>query len=315
MKGFHPFSSVLGTILLVAAQAGYTVPPEEISRTAKATCEFRAIAAQHPDPKLRNGDSLATKLCDPVMLPREYEAARDVIDNNPEALAGYFYVNARTRYIDHMLEHAVKQGAAQVVVLGAGFDSRAYRFHRRYPKVEFFEVDLPATIRAKEQAVARIFGTLPRYIHYAAIDFDTQTLDSVLSGAGYDPEKKTFFILEGVTMYVTEAGIGTTFAYMGKRAASGSIVVFDYILRRVVEGDYLGLYAAISQAQGVAQLGEPFITGWTPEEAAAFAAGHRLTVLEDLGAPEMTRRYLTGSNGKPDGRIPEWYRIIFAKVQ
>jgi methyltransferase (TIGR00027 family) len=315
MKWLWQALSALGIVVILVARAGHAVPPEGISWTARATCEFRALAAQHPDKKLKNRDSLATKLCGPVMLPREYEAARDVIDDNPEAYAGFFYVNARTRYIDHLLERAARQGASQIVVLGAGFDSRAYRFHRNYPKVAFFEVDLPATIRAKEDAVARALGAVPRYVHYASIDFDKQTLDSVLSNAGYDPGKRTFFILEGVTMYVSEAGIGTTLAFIGKHSPSGSTVVFDYILRRVADGDYADLYAASAEAKGVARIGEPFVTGWTSDEAAAFAAQYGLAVLEDLGAPELTRRYLTGSNGKPDGRIPEWYRIIDAKVR
>jgi len=249
------------------------------------------------------------------MLPREYEAARDVMDVDPEAYAGYFYVNARTRYIDYLLERAAGQGITQIVVLGAGFDSRAYRYHRAYPKATFFEVDRPATIRAKEKAVAQILGTLPPYVHYAPIDFDSQSLEGALSSAGYDSAKRTFFILEGVTMYVTEAGIGATFSFIAHRSPSGSSVVFDYILRRVSSGDYKGLYAASSAAKGVARIGEPFVTGWTSEEAAAFADRHGLSVLSDLDARELTRRYLTGSNGKPDGRIPDWYRIIDARVR
>lgn len=90
--------------------------------------------------------------------------------------------------------------------------------------------------------------------------------------------------------------------------------MYDYILRRVVEGDYAGLYAARSAAEGVARIGEPFVTGWTPPGAAAFARANGLRVLEDLGAEEQTRRYLTGSDGRPDGRTTDWQHIIDVRV-
>jgi methyltransferase (TIGR00027 family) len=299
---------------LLAACATRAVPPGQASFTAAATCEFRAIAAQHPDPKLRNGDSLAGRLCPPRLLPREYEPARDIIDLDPEAYAGYFYVNARTRYIDARLERALAGGAAQVVVLGAGYDSRAYRFHARYPRLRFFEVDLPVSIEAKKRSVARALGALPGWVRYAPIDFNTQSLEQVLAAVGYDAATRTFFILEGVTMYVSARGVGATLDFVG-HAAAGSKVVYDYVLRRVAEGRYDGLYAARKEALAVAQAGEPFVTGWTPREAAEFAKQHGLAVREDLDATALTRRHLTGSGGKPDGRIPEWYRIIEAEAR
>ena len=302
-------------LALLAAGAARAVPPGRASFTAAATCEFRALGAQHPDPKLRNRDTLAGRLCPAQLLPREYEAARDVIDLDPEAYAGFFYVNARTRYIDARLEEALARGAAQVVVLGAGFDSRAYRFHDAHPGVAFFEVDLPATIEAKRRALERALGAVPAYARLVPLDFDTQTLDGALGGAGYDPAAKTFFVLEGVTMYVSAPGIGAMLDFIGHHAAAGSSVVYDYILRQVAEGRYEGLYAARKEALGVARSGEPFVTGWTPAEAAAFAAQHGLAVREDLDAAALAHGYLTGSDGKPDGRIPEWYRIIDAEVR
>ncbi len=307
-------SVVAAALCLTASSTVFAVPTGGVSWTAALTCEFRALAAQHPDPALRGGDALAAQFCNPVTLPREYEYARDVIDDNPEAYSGFFYVNARTRHIDAALEQAVADGALQVVVLGAGFDSRAYRFHDTYPQLAFFEVDLPATSAAKQAAVKSVPGALHAHVHYAPIDFNTQTLEGVLAAVGYDAAKKTFFILEGVTMYVAEAGVGSTLDFVSAHSAPGSRLVYDYILRRVAAGDTQGLYAASSTVAGVARLGEPFVTGWTPAEAAGFAAAHGLRVVDDLDAAALTRRYLLGSTGKPDGRIPEWYHIIDARV-
>ena len=257
---------------------------------------------------------MAARLCPPFFLPRDYEAARDVMDLDPPAHAGYFYVNARTRHIDARLLAAAAEGIHQVVVLGAGFDSRAYRFAPRFDNPRFIEVDLPATIAAKQQAVVGALGSLPAYVRYAPIDFDSQSLEQVLAKAGYDTRQRTLFILEGVTMYVGAAGNDATFEFIAHHSAPGSQLVFDYIWRRVVDREFGDLYGASSGAAGVARLGEPFVTGWAPLDAEAFVRRHGLTLLEHLGSAELTRRYLTGSNGEPDGRIPEWYGVIDARV-
>lgn len=307
------FAAFALSALLLAGHA-LAVPPGGVSATAALTCELRALAAQHPDPRLRGGDVVAGRFCEPIRLPREFEYARDVIDSDPETYGDFFYVNARTRHIDAILEKAVAEGAQQVVVLGAGFDSRAYRYHDAFPTLQFFEVDLPATSTAKQAAVKRVFGALRAQVHFAPIDFNTQSLGSVLSAAGYDMRGKSLFILEGVTMYVAEAGVGSTLDFISRHSAAGSRVVYDYIWRRVAEGDYQGLYAAAKVARGVAALGEPFVTGWSPAEAAGFAQAHGLRVLDNLDTAEMTRRYLTGSDAKPDGRLAEWFGMIDAMV-
>ena len=302
---------------LCGTRSALAVRPGEISVTAESVCVFRAIAAQHPDRKLRNPDDLADKLCPAptrMYLPRDYSGARQYIDNSGETYAGYFYVNARTHYIDAALERAAAEGITQAVVLGAGFDSRAYRYHGSHPELRFFEVDLPATIEAKKKRLAGIFGDVPEYVRYAPIDFDTQRLEDVLPALGYDAKQRTFFILEGVTMYVKEAGNVATLRFIRHHSAPGSLVVYDYMLRQVIEGKFDGLYAIGSTAIGVAVLGEPYVTGWTPRGAAAFAKRQGLRVVEDLGPKELTSRYLLGSDGKPDGRMTDGNRILEAKV-
>ena len=92
-------------------------------------------------------------------------------------------------------------------------------------------------------------------------------------------------------------------------------MVYDYVLRRVIEGRFDGMHGAGGVAVGVAILGEPFVTGWTPREAAAFAKKNGLQVVEGMGAKELTQRFLLGSDGKPDGRMVDGNRIIEARVR
>ena len=300
---------------LCLAQAALAVKPGEVSGTAEAVCQYRAIAAQHPDPKLRNPDDLAGRLCPGgrLPLPRDYADARRYIESGGEQYAAYFYVNARTHYFDEAVRRAAAEGATQVVVLGAGFDSRAYRFRQSHPQLRFFEVDLPTTIEAKQKRVAAALGVAPDYVRYSPIDFNTQKLEDVLPALGYDPKQKSLFLLEGVVMYVKATGNDATFRFMRSQSAPGSTVVYDYLLKQVIDGRYDGLWAAGTISIGVATIGEPFVTGWTPAGAAAYAKKHGFRVVEDVGAKELTARHLTGSDGRPDGRVLEWHRIIEAK--
>lgn len=301
--------------LLCAAQPVLAVPPGQPSSTAEWVCAYRGIGAQHPDPKLRNPDYLAEKLCRrPGEFSQKYAGSRLVIDTYPVAYAGYFMVNVRTQYIDAALRRAAADGATQVVILGAGYDSRAYRFREAFPQLRFFEVDLPATGEVKRQRLTEVFGAVPDYVRYAPIDFDTQKLEDVLPPLGYDPKQRTFFVLEGVTMYVAKAGIGATLDFICRNSAPGSRAVFDYLLRPVIEGKYQGYWAADYIAFAVAQMGEPFVTGWMPAEAAAFVKQHGLAVVEDAGEKLLIERHLIGSDGKQDGRLLNWQRMMEAKV-
>ena len=143
--------------MMLAPSFVWSVPAGETSWSADMVCMLRAIASQHPDPKLRNPDQLAQRLCPRPFELRDYASAREQLDAAPESWAGYYYVNARTHHIDASFERAVRDGATQVVILGAGFDSRAYRMHAAHPALQFYEVDLPAVIAAKKQRLAQAF--------------------------------------------------------------------------------------------------------------------------------------------------------------
>jgi len=305
----------VATLCAMSVQGALAVRPGQPSGTAEVVCSYRGIGAQHPDPKLRNPDDLAEKFCSrPGQFSAEYAGSRMVIDTYPVQYAAYFMINVRTHYIDAALKRAVADGATQVVILGAGYDSRAYRFRQAYPQLQFFEVDLPATSAKKRERLVEVFGAVPDYVRYAPIDFDRQKLEDVLPPLGYDAKQRTFFILEGVTMYVIEAGNGATLEFIRRHSASGSRVVFDYLLRPVIEGRYQGYWAADYVAFAVAQRGEPYVTGWMPNEAAAFVKKHGLAVVEDVGDRELLKRHALGSDGKPDGRLINWQRMLEARV-
>jgi len=301
---------VLG-LALMASCAQTLATSGRVSVTAESVCALRAAGAMHPDPKVRNPDYLAVKFVDETFWRRSgYQTDPGRARHSPT----YFAVNARTHHIDTLLVDALSQGATQVVNLGSGFDSRAYRFRDRFPGARFFELDLPATIAAKRERVVKIFGAVPDRVVLVATDFTTRPLDAVLRDAGYDRTQRTFFIWEGVTMYLPEAANRSTLRFIRSGSAPGSSVVYDYVLDGTLRPDGGGLYGAKSAAAYVASVGEPLVTGWSQSQAAAFATGEGLAIVSDLGPVELTARYLIDSDGVPDGMIGEYQRIIHLRV-
>jgi len=135
---------------------------------------------------------------------------------------------ARTRYIDDYLKQCIDDGIEQLVILGAGYDSRAYRFDELRPRVRVFEVDHPDTQQAKIQKVKRIFGSLPSHVTYVGLDLDEKKLGEGLLKAGYRKDKKTLFIWEGVTVYLTPEAVDETLAFVAENSGKGSSIIFDY---------------------------------------------------------------------------------------
>jgi methyltransferase (TIGR00027 family) len=298
-----------GAPALVGAQT--LAASGKVSATAEAVCMLRAAAARHEDPKVRNPDYLAEKFANEELWrtsPFRTDPRR--ARHNPT----YFSVNARTHHIDALLVDALSAGATQVVNLGAGLDSRAYRFRERFPHVRFFELDLPAMITAKRERVTKVFGAVPDRVVLVPTDFTARPLDEVLRDAGYDRTQRTFFIWEGVTMYLPEAANVSTLRFIRSGAASGSSVVYDYALDGALRPDGGGLYGARSAAAYVASVGEPLVTGWSQSQAAALVTREGLAVVSDLGPRELTARYLIGSDGEPDGMMSEATRIIHVRV-
>ena len=305
-----PTGWILAMASLCAVQAALAVRPGQPSSTAEAVCSYRGIAAQHPDPKLRNPDNLAEKLCGRMgIFPEDYAGARRVIDTNGVIFAAYFMINVRTHYIDAALKRAVADGATQVVVLGAGYDSRAYRFREAWPQVNFFEVDLPATSDMKRKRLAEVFGAVPDYVRYAPIDFDTQRLEDVLPPLGYDPKQRTFFILEGVTMYLPEDAARETLRFVGAHPP-GSGIVFDFVYRAMIDMITRIDMANIPEAQKPfvqrfldLTKNEPWIFGLPVGGEREFLREFGLDVREmfTVGGEDSAKRYLTRADGTQVG--------------
>ena len=283
-----------------------------ISRTCIYTAAGRAIGSREPDPAVRNPDYLAEQLLgDPSSFDINHAAVRSIGLDYDEAMQNLEVVNTvrmmliRTRFIDEALERAVADGAQDVVILGAGFDSHAYRCQQLLQNVRVFEVDRPETQAFKKQRVLEVLGATPAYLTYVPIDFQHDTLADVLSAHGHEPSRRTFFIMEGVTMYVPEAGVRATLRYVAGHPA-GSAIVFDFMYRPMVDMLRNIDWARVPDAfkpyvQRFLDLikDEPWVFGVPVGGERAFLSdtGLELREIITIGGEESIRRYATKTDG------------------
>lgn len=136
------------------------------------------------------------------------------------------FIAARTRFAEDHLAAAVEKGVRQLVVLGAGLDTFAYR-SPFLDRLRIFEVDHPATQAWKRKLLQTSAISLPNWLTFAPIDFERETLAESLAAADFDPKLKTFFTWLGVVPYLTEQAVDATLTFIGG-LEQGAHVVFDY---------------------------------------------------------------------------------------
>ena len=192
----------------------------------------------------------------------------------------------RKRYIDDTLAESASDVDA-VVNLGAGLDTRAYRLEA-LPGMPTWEVDQPEVIQQKKAGLRRALQALPQNVTLVPIDFDHEDLHTVLEAHGHSVDSRTFFILEGVTQYLTEKGLRSTLDFLSV-AASGSRLVFTYVRKDFVDGrDMRGW----EQAYKKYVQGGLWLLGLEPQELAEFLDGYGWRLVEDLGYEELAERYI-----------------------
>ncbi|WP_206956269.1 class I SAM-dependent methyltransferase [Trinickia acidisoli] len=174
------------------------------------------------------------------------------------------FIAARSRYAENAINDGVEQrGVEQVVVLGAGLDTFAYR-NRFAGRIRVFEVDHPATQAWKRKRLAEAGIQVPNSLIYAPIDFENDSLLDGLTAAGFDPSRRTFFMWLGVVPYLTGNAIDLTLRTIAD-LSGGAELVFDYgIPRASLPPELLKLHEA--RAARVAAIGEPFLSYFEPAQ-------------------------------------------------
>jgi methyltransferase (TIGR00027 family) len=208
------------------------------------------------------------------------------------------FIAVRTRFAEDALAAAIERGVQQLVVLGAGLDTYAYRGAFR-ERVQIFEVDYPTTQAWKRQRLAEAAIPIPHNLTFAPVDFERQGLADGLRAAGFDAARRTFFMWLGVVPYLTTDAIWLTFGFIAS-LPDGADVVFDY-------SDPPATFTPEQRvsheqrAARVAEVGEAWVSYLESDELRLKLLATGFSEVEDLGPRQIAERYFPDAAG--EGRV------------
>jgi methyltransferase (TIGR00027 family) len=265
------------------------------SRTAFAAAVHRAVHQV-----LENGAIFADPLALRIVAPDSEDAEALVRDaeQHPQRCAMRIFIAARTRFAEDALVAAVAGGAAQLVVLGAGLDTYAYR-GAMLDRLRIFEVDHPATQAWKRQRLAETAIPMPPALTFAPVDFERETLGEGLTSAGFDPAQRSFFTWLGVVPYLTEDAALGTLRFIGS-VPGGAQVVFDYSNPPDSLSPEMRAGHDVRAAH-VAGIGEAWVSYFDSDALRSRLTTLGFSEIEDLGPPQIAAHYFPQRAGSvPD---------------
>ncbi len=278
------------------------------SQSALGVALMRAIESQKPEDRRICYDPYARAFLPTV----SYLLVKLIIDSGlyermaPGAVG---FIVVRERYIDDFLKAGLAEGLDQVVLLGAGFDTRAYRI----PGIEqthVFEVDYPATQEAKRKALQKVIDPLPAHVTFVPVDFNTQSLGERLKNSDYNEPAKTLFIWQGVTYFLEAQGMDSTLDFIADHSGPGSSVIFDYMDNEIFQDPNNSYGKALKRAARMS--GEEYLFGIDRGQVEPFLNRRGFRDVRNMTLEELKQRYFTGPNA---GRtVPADIAIVSAVV-
>lgn len=201
---------------------------------------------------------------------------------------------SRSRYTEEVLGKSIAKGIRQYVLLGAGFDTFAFRRGDLLSKLQVYEIDHPSTQTLKKRRIAELGWDIPPQLHFASTDFTLENLSTVLNSLSYDRNVKSFFSWLGVTMYLNREEVFSTLRVVAEMAPRGSVIVFNYL--DIEAFDSKNDYSHIGKLMEMTRkVGEPMKIGLAPAALPSDLNHVGLRLLEDLNSDEIERRYGQGN--------------------
>ncbi|MDD5169621.1 MAG: SAM-dependent methyltransferase [Syntrophales bacterium] len=284
------------------------------SETAMGAVTLRAMATLDEREEIKGPDSLAE-----IFLSEERRChlkdpmSRKGIITNRIYPGMYEFMIARTAFFDRIVEQALNEDIPQIAFLGAGYDSRPYRFRDIIKNTRIFELDIEPTQLQKKKLLRQANITIPDQLAFVSINFKTDNIGEVLHRAGFDRNQKTLFVWEGVTYYLSPEVVDDVLRVISSNAPAGSLICFDYAAVSPEE----------SCADGVMNLREFMKTRYANErtqfgirngEIESFLSTRGYRGVEHLNAVEMARKYLKLHDGTLAGEIPALFCLVLASI-
>jgi len=282
------------------------------SRTAQWTCVARAASSLETDVHHRCDDHIAIRLVPTfIRLMLQVPVFRRFVTRVFTPAGIYDYVIARTKYIDAIFKEALFKRFDQILIFGAGFDTRALRFKSEARKTKIFELDVPITQNAKIDQYRKRKLNVPANVVFVPINFDKETPSAKLEAYKFNNKARSLFILEGLLMYLRPESVDETFRTIGEFAGDGSIVVFDYVQASVLKQTGL-LYGQREIVNAVAKAEEQWHFGLEKEHVEEFLFKYELKLSDHKDARELEEMYFKDPSGKIKGRINATHCLVRA---
>jgi methyltransferase (TIGR00027 family) len=282
------------------------------SRTAAWTCVSRAASSLESDTHYRSDDHTALLLVPAFLrLLLHSPLVRRFFSRTLAPKGIYEYTIARTKYIDAVFKEVLAEGFSQILIFGAGFDTRALRFQAQAGGTRIFELDVPITQQAKIDQYAKRGLSIPANAQFIPIDFDRESLPEKLEEAGFDKGERSLFVLEGLLMYLQPESVDETFKVIQGFSGEGSEVVFDYVRASVLQqaGSYYGEREIVKT---VAKAGERYHFGIEEGKLEGFLKKYGFGVSEHQDAQDLEQRYFTDPSGETVGRVNGTHCLVRA---
>lgn len=205
-------------------------------------------------------------------------------------------IAARSRFADDTVAAAVARGTGQVVILGAGLDTTAYR--NTHEAVRFFEVDHPDTQEWKRRQLSEVGIAIPSSLTFAPIDFERSTLAAGLAKAGLDRTRSALFSWLGVVMYLIRTSVEDVLRYIAGHGGE-SEVVFDYLCPVSSTSHDRGAGQRQERADRVAAVGEPWLSFFTADGIRKDLLSYGFKRVEDRSVTKLLATYGIRTAARP----------------
>jgi len=284
----------------------------KVSMTARVTRFTRAMSYYDKNPYYKTDDYIA-----PLLIPSRYkivvrnDITRYIYRRRYGASGVYEYLAARTKLIDGIFR-GFPPHIRQVLIFGAGFDSRAVRFKDSLGNAAVYELDSPATQQAKIKGYRKANIGIPSNLKFIPVDFGEASLHEKLAAAGFRENTANLYILEGLISYLDPEAVDRIFSFLKAFSGKGSTAIFDCIYASVLrrENIYYGEKLCYNYAIGY---GEPFKFGIEKGRIDDFLSGYGFKLVDKYDSTKFEDVYFTDEKGKKTGRVNGMHDVVIAE--
>jgi methyltransferase (TIGR00027 family) len=284
------------------------------SETAMGAAILRFLATMDREKETSGPDTLAE-----IFIPEGRKAplrdpsTRQWVIKNRIPPGMYEFLIARTAFFDQVVQQALRDNIPQIVFLGAGYDSRSCRFRELIQDTRIYETDIQPTQERKMALLHQAGISIPDQLVFVSVNFNTDNVGNRLNQAGFDRNKKSLFVWEGVAPYLSAGVVDETLRVITSISPAGSLVCFDYESQSPEISNDEGV-KLIRDHMRSKHADEPVLFGVKDGEIEPFLSSRGYQIVDRLTSTDMERRYLPLHDGTSAGQIPVLFSLVLAAV-